>query len=185
MKGPITGSRSKERRQAMAKTEGERKVYLAEVIETGDEGAPTRIRITGEAPDDVAGQVYKWGISQDEGDVEGQGYRWNLGQDERDVDGQTWKYGGLGRTEQDVEGQGYRWLRPEGDDTEGEGWKWGGFFPTEEDASGQVLVIAEGVPAAGDIVGRTFGVEDDTEGQLSRWGVGQTEEDVEGQGHKR
>jgi hypothetical protein len=170
MKGPIGGSGSRERRPAMAMTEGERKVYLAEVIEAGEQGQPLRVRVTGEAPDDVAGELFRYGgLGGEEGDTEGHGVR----------------YGGLGRTEQDVEGQGYRWLRPEGDDTEGEGWRYGGFFPTEKDASGQVLVIAEGVPAAGDIAGRTFRVEDDTEGQLSRWGVGQTEEDVEGQGHKR
>jgi hypothetical protein len=108
MKGRIGGPGSRERRPAMAKTEGERKVYLAEVIEAGEQGQPLRVRVTGEAPDDVAGQAYRWGISQGEGDVEGQGYRW-----------------GLGRTEEDVEGHGYRWLRPEGEDTEGEGYRWG------------------------------------------------------------
>jgi hypothetical protein len=81
------------------------------------------------------------------------GREWILARGE-DVEGQGYRW--VGNTEEDVQGQGYRWLRPADEDTEGQGYRWGGLRPIE-------------------------GEDEEVVGLAYKWGVGNTEEDVEGQ----
>jgi hypothetical protein len=99
------------------------------------------------------------------------GREWILARGE-DVEGQAYKWG-VGNTEEDVQGQGYRWLRPADEDTEGQGYRWG-VANTEEDVEGQGWRYGGLRPIEGE--------DEDVVGLAYRWGgLGQTEEDVEGQ----